>query len=363
MCIRDRRVVNLTRSSYAGQQRYSTITWNGDTRATWQSFAQMIPAGLNFMATGCPYWTVDIGAFFTKNGAQWFWKGDYDKGVADMAYRELYTRMFQYGAFLPVFRSHGSDTPREVWRFGKPGEPFYESLIKMIHLRYRLLPYIYSLAGKVHRDNYTMTRALAFDFSADTRVADLKDEFMLGPALLVAPVTTPMYYSVDSRPLENIEKIRRVYLPAGAGWTDFWTGEKYKGGQWIVSEAAIDKIPLLVRQGSIIPMGPVMQYTSEKVDAEWEIRIYPGADSSFTVYEDEGDNYNYEKGKSSSFEMKWDDKNNTLTLSDRKGEYAGMPVCRRLKLVRVDKNSGTGVEENVGGKSIEYRGKHLKIKI
>lgn len=359
----NKRVVNLTRSSYAGQQRYSTITWNGDTRATWQSFAQMIPAGLNFMATGCPYWTVDIGAFFTKNGAQWFWKGDYDKGVADMAYRELYTRMFQYGAFLPVFRSHGSDTPREVWRFGKPGEPFYESLIKMIHLRYRLLPYIYSLAGKVHRDNYTMTRALAFDFSADTRVADLKDEFMLGPALLVAPVTTPMYYSVDSRPLENIEKIRRVYLPVGAGWTDFWTGEKYKGGQWIVSEAAIDKIPLLVRQGSIIPMGPVMQYTSEKVDAEWEIRIYPGADSSFTVYEDEGDNYNYEKGKSSSFEMKWDDKNNTLTLSDRKGEYAGMPVCRRLKLVRVDKNSGTGVEENVGGKSIEYRGKHLKIKI
>lgn len=359
----NKRVVNLTRSSYAGQQRYSTITWNGDTRATWQSFAQMIPAGLNFMATGCPYWTVDIGAFFTKNGAQWFWKGDYDKGVADMAYRELYTRMFQYGAFLPVFRSHGSDTPREVWRFGKPGEPFYESLIQMIHLRYRLLPYIYSLAGKVHRDNYTMTRALAFDFSADTRVADLKDEFMLGPALLVAPVTTPMYYSVDSRPLENIEKIRRVYLPAGAGWTDFWTGEKYKGGQWIISEAAIDKIPLLVRQGSIIPMGPVMQYTSEKVDAEWEIRIYPGADSSFTVYEDEGDNYNYEKGKSSSFEMKWDDKNHTLTLSDRKGEYAGMPVCRRLKLVRVDKNSGIGVEENVGGKTVEYRGKHLKIKI
>lgn len=359
----NKRVVNLTRSSYAGQQRYSTITWNGDTRASWQSFAQMIPAGLNFMATGCPYWTVDIGAFFTKNGAQWFWKGDYDKGVADMAYRELYTRMFQYGAFLPVFRSHGSDTPREVWRFGKPGEPFYESLVKMIHLRYRLLPYIYSLAGKVHRDNYTMTRALAFDFPADTRVANLKDEFMFGPALLVAPVTTPMYYSVDSRPLENIEKMRQVYLPAGAGWTDFWTGEKYKGGQWIVSEATINKIPLLVRQGSIIPMGPVMQYTSEKVDAEWEIRIYPGADSSFTVYEDEGDNYNYEKGKSSSFEMKWDDKNHTLTLFDRKGEYPGMPVCRRLKLVKVDKKSGTDVEENVDGKTVEYRGKHLKIKI
>lgn len=359
----DKRVVNLTRSSYAGQQRYSTITWNGDTPATWQSFAQMIPAGLNFMATGCPYWTIDIGAFFTRRGPQWYWRGDYDQGVGDMAYRELYTRMFQYGAFLPVFRSHGSDTPREVWRFGKPGEPFYDSLLKMIHLRYRLLPYIYSLAGKVHRDNYTMARALAFDFAGDEQVVDLKDEFMFGPALLVAPVTSPMYYSVGSQPLENVDKTRRVYLPAGAGWTDFWTGKQYQGGQWITCEATIDKIPLLVRQGSVIPMGPVVQYTSEKKDAEWEIRIYPGADSSFTVYEDEGDNYNYEQGKSSSFEITWNDRKHTLTISDRKGGYSGMPASRKLRLVKVGGDSGTDVNESIGVKSVEYKGKQLKIRI
>ena len=359
----DKRVVNLTRSSYAGQQRYSTITWNGDTYASWNSFARMIPAGLNFMATGCPYWTVDIGAFFTKKGGQWFRKGDYNKGVADMGYRELYTRMFQYGAFLPVFRSHGTDTPREVWRFGKPGEPFYDSLIQMIHLRYRLLPYIYSLAGKVHTDNYTITRALAFDFASDTQIADLKDEFMFGPAFLVAPVTTPMYYSVDSQPLENVAKTRQVYLPDGANWIDFWTGKKYKGGQRVTMEATIDRIPLLVRQGAIVPMGPVVQYTSEKKDAAWEIRIYPGADSSFTVYEDEGDNYNYEKGVCSNFEIKWDDKKKLLTISDRKGNYPGMTQCRNLRLVKVDKNAGIGVEESTGGKVVKYEGKQLKIRM
>lgn len=253
--------------------------------------------------------------------------------------------------------------PREVWRFGKPGEPFYDSLIQMIHLRYRLLPYIYSLAGHVHADSYTMTRALAFDFASDTQVVDLKDEFMFGPALLVAPITTPMYYSVDSQPLGNVDKTRQVYLPDGTNWIDFWTGEKYKGGQWITAEATINRIPLLVCQGAIIPMGPIVQYTSEKKDAVWEIRIYPGADVSFMVYEDEGDSYNYEKGFYSTFEIKWDDKKNTLTISDRKGNYPGMNQCRDLRLVKVDKNIGIGVEESIGGKTVKYEGKHLKIKI
>lgn len=358
----DKRVVNLTRSSYAGQQRYSTITWNGDTYATWNSFAQMIPAGLNFMATGCPYWAIDIGAFFTKNGPQWFWKGDYDKGVADKGYHELYVRMFQYGTFLPMLRSHGTDTPREVWRFGEAGDPFYDSLIQMIHLRYRLLPYIYSLAGKVHRDHYTMTRALAFDFASDPKIADLKDEFMFGPALLVAPVTTPMYYTADSQPLENTDKKRSVYLPQGADWVDFWTGKKQKGGQWITSEATIHKIPLMVRQGAILPMGPVVQYTSEKRDAEWEIRIYPGADASFIVYEDEGDNYKYEKGAYSTFELKWNDKKSTLTITDRQGKYDGMSVSRKLRVVKVDEKSGIGAEQSIGGKIVEYQGKQMEIK-
>lgn len=358
-----KRVVNLTRSSYAGQQRFSTITWNGDTHATWKSFAQMIPAGLNFMATGCPYWSIDIGAFFVKKGPQWFWKGDYDKGVDDMGYRELYTRMFQFGAFLPVFRSHGTDTPREVWRFGKPGDPFYDSLISMLHLRYRMLPYIYSLAGKVYRESYTMTRALSFDFSSDAGVADLKDEFMFGPSFLVAPVTNPMYFTTNSTPLENADKSRRVYLPLGADWIDFWTGTALKGGQWVKADATIDKIPLFVRQGAIIPMGPVMQYTSEKKDGEWEIRIYPGANGSFTVYEDEGDNYKYEQGSYSTYRLDWNDKQNTLTISDRNGTFPGVPTSRKLRLVKVGKGSGVGIIETTKEQCIEYNGRKLVVKL
>ena len=358
-----KRVVNLTRSSYAGQQRFSTITWNGDTRASWNCFANMIPAGLNFMATGCPYWTIDIGAFFVKKGYQWFWAGDYDKGVEDLGYRELYTRMFQFGAFLPVFRSHGTDTPREVWRFGKPGEPFYDSLIKFINLRYRLLPYIYSLAARINRDGYTLTRALAFDFAKDKSVTDIKDEFMFGPSLLVAPVTTPMYYGVNSKPIENAVKTRRVYLPAGTRWIDFWTGHSYEGGQWITSEAGIDKLPLLVRQGSIIPMGPVVQYSSEKPDAEWEIRIYSGADGQFTVYEDEGDNYNYEHGAFVTYSFKWNDKSRTLTISDSKGLYSGMPKVRKLRIVKVGMKSDSGNMIGNIEKTIEYKGTKIKIKL
>lgn len=357
----NKRVVNLTRSSYAGQQRYSTITWNGDTRASWTTFADMIPAGLNFMATGCPYWTVDIGTFFVKEKNQWFWKGEYEKGADDLGYREFYTRMFQYGAFLPMFRSHGTDTPREVWRFGKPGEPFYDSLIRSIQLRYRLLPYIYSVAGQVNRNGYTMTRALAFDFAKDKQVADIKDEFMFGPSILVAPVTKPMYYGVDSKPIENVDKTRRVYLPAGASWTDFWTGEKYRGGQWITSDAKIDKLPLLIRQGSIIPMGPVVQYSSEKPDAEWKIRIYPGADASFTIYEDEGDNYNYEEGAFSTYTLYWNEKAGTLTLSDRKGCFSGMETVRKMRIVKVQ--SGDEQEVKGVGKFIEYKGKKIVVKL
>jgi alpha-D-xyloside xylohydrolase len=359
-----KRVVNLTRSSYAGQQRYSTISWNGDVSATWQTFAQMIPAGLNYMATGSPYWTVDIGGFFAANRRLWYHKGDYPQGVADMGYRELYTRMFQYAAFLPVFRSHGSDTPREVWRFGNPGEPFYESLMTMIRLRYRLLPYVYTLAGRVHNDNYTITRALAFDFARDAKVVDLKDEFMFGPSLLVAPVTTPMYYTAGSVALSNVPRTRTVYLPQGARWTDFWTGKNYAGGTTVTADAPIERIPLFVRQGSIIPMGPVVQYSSEQPDAAWEVRIYPGRDTSFTVYEDEGDNYNYEQGASSTYTMKWNDRTRTLTLSAREGNFPGMTAARKLRLVVVGERSGLGVDEaTTGGTVITYSGKEMAVKL
>ncbi len=200
-----KRVVNLTRSAYAGQQRYGTITWSGDIAASWETLRRQIAEGLNFCTTGCPYWTVDIGAFFVKRKPDlWFWQGDYDAGVEDLAYRELYVRWFQLGAFLPMFRAHGTDTPREIWRFGEPGEPMYDALAKYLHLRYRLLPYIYSLAGWVTQDDYTLLRALAFDFRADPAVYDIRDQFMFGPAFLVNPVTQPMYYAVGSTPLAGV---------------------------------------------------------------------------------------------------------------------------------------------------------------
>lgn len=356
-----KRVVNLTRSSYAGQQRYATITWNGDTHASWKSFAQQIPQGLNFMATGCPYWTVDIGSFFTRGGREWFRAGDFDRGVDDMGYREYYVRMLQYGAFLPLFRSHGTDTPREIWRFGEPGEPFYDSILRMIHLRYRLIPYIYSLAGKVTQEDYTMSRLLAFDFAGDARVHDIKDEFMFGPAFLVCPVTRPMYYDKGSVTLQDVAKSRTVYFPEGADWMDFWTGKKYEGGREVTADAPIDKIPLFVRQGSIVPMGPVVQHTGELPGKELTIVVYPGRDARFVLYEDEGDNYDYEQGCFSTIELQWNDKRRVLTFGERRGGFEGMEKTRRFRVVVAD---GTeALDERTDGKLVRYEGKELKCRL
>ena len=303
-----KRVVNLTRSSYAGQQRYSTITWNGDTYASWKSFQQMIPAGLNFMATGCPYWSIDVGAFFTKSwDRQWFRRGEYPEGCKDPAYRELYCRMLQFATFLPVMRSHGSDTPREPWQFGNPGEPYYESILSSIRLRYRLLPYTYSIASRVSREGYTMTRALAFDFPDDAQVLDLKDEFMFGPSLLVAPITE----SANSR---------RVYLPKGCGWRDFYTNRHFEGGQWITAEAPISRIPLYVRDGSILPLGPDVEYADQS-PAPVEMLVYPGADASFALYQDAGDGYAYEQGDFSTQGFTWDEKTQRLLQGKPQGRY------------------------------------------
>ena len=326
-----KRVVNLTRSSYAGQQRYATITWNGDTYASWKTFAQMIPAGLNFMATGCPYWTVDVGAFFVgpDRWNRWFYKGEYPDGCNDPAYRELYTRMFQYATFLPMLRSHGTDTPREVWRFGNPGEPFYESIVNHIRLRYSLLPYIYSMAAKVSNESYTMTRALAFDFAGDSAVYDLKDEFMFGPAFLVAPMTRPlMAYGKASR---------QVYLPqTKGGWYDYWTGIRIEGGQTIDAPAPIDHSPLYVRGGSIVPMTAPQQYADEHPDAPYIIKVYPGADAIFTIYEDAGDGYDCERKGYVTYTLHWDDSHHQLSISARKGSYKKMVKRRQLTFVMPD---------------------------
>jgi alpha-D-xyloside xylohydrolase len=334
-----KRVLNLTRSSYAGQQRYATITWNGDTHASWESFRQQVPAGLNFMATGCPYWTVDVGSFFTKGGGQWFYKGEFPQGASDPAYREYYTRMFQWGTFLPMLRSHGSDTPREIWRFGEPGTPFYDAILRMITLRYELIPYSYSMAGWTTQHDYTMARMLAFDFADDAKVLDIKDEYMYGPAFLVSPVTEP---SVTSK---------RIYLPKGAEWIDYWTGKRYAGGQTIDSHFTISELPLYVRAGSIVPTAPCTEYSAAQLDKDVTLNIYTGHDATFLLYEDEGDGYAYEHGSFSEIPISWDESTRKLTIGTRKGQYKGMKEKRWFYL------------SVNGGKSfpISYEGKRISI--
>lgn len=292
-----KRVLNLTRSSFAGQQRYATVVWNGDTHASWQSFRQQIPAGLNFMATGNPYWTVDVGSFFVGNdGRRWFYTGDFQNGVKDDAYREYYTRMFQWAAFLPMLRSHGTDTPREIWQFGEPGTPYYDAILKMISLRYSLLPYIYSMAAAQLFSGYTMARPLAFDYPDDDTVYDLKDEYLFGD-ILVCPVTRPLSETAS----------RRVYLPRGNRWIDYWTNEAHEGGQWMEVPVAIDRLPLYVKAGSIIPTSDVVEYSGAQADKPVTLNVYPGGDASFQLYQDAGDGYAFEHGDYSITRFEWDD--------------------------------------------------------
>ena len=358
----DKRVVNLTRSAYAGQQRYATITWSGDVSATWDTLRKQIADGLNFCATGMPYWTVDIGAFFVKNDPNlWFWSGDFDLGVADMGYRELYVRWFQYAAFLPMFRAHGTDTPREIWRFGSPGDAMYEALVKFLRLRYRLMPYIYSLAGQITQDGYTMLRALPFDFRADPASYNIGDQFMFGPAFLVNPVTTPMYFSAGSTEIEGTSKTRAVYLPLESDWYDFWTGQRYAGGQTICADAALDTMPLYVRSGSIVPIGPDITYTDERPNAPLELHIYPGQDDSFTLYEDEGDNYNYEQGQFSLIRLSWDDTVRRFTVHERQGSYPGMPASREFRIVMEYDTNTIPLSDGSLTRSVLYEGREIRI--
>ena len=336
-----KRVLNLTRSTYAGQQRYSTVVWNGDTYASWRSFAKMIPAGLNYMSTGNPWWTVDAGAFFVKKGWAWFYAGEYEQGVKDAGYRELYTRMLQYATFLPMMRSHGTDTPREPWRF----EEFYESILKTIRLRYSLLPYTYSLAAQVSRNDGTMTRPLAFDFAGDAKVFDLKDEFLFGDAFLVAPVTRPLSEATT----------REVYLPKGAIWYDYWTGQKLTGGQSITADTPIDHIPLFVKAGSIVPLcADSIEHSGSLEDATWEIRVWPGSDGQFTIYEDAGDNYDYEQGAYSLIRLTWNDRRQELTIHRREGSY--MPSNNK-KTLRIRMAGTDRIRE------VSYGGKQLVVKL
>lgn len=336
-----KRVVNLTRSSFAGQQRYGTVVWNGDTHASWKSFKQQIPSGLNYMATGNPYWTVDVGSFFTSRDGRWFRCGEFPAGVEDDGYKEYYTRMFQWATFLPVLRSHGSDTPREIWRFGEPGTPYYDAICAMIDLRYSMIPYIYSMASMQSRGAYTMARPLAFDFAGDSAVYDIKDEYMFGD-MLVCPVTDPGVTS------------RRVYLPRLEGdrqWIDFYTGTGYDGGRWLDSDAPLSRLPLFVRGGSIIPTGEVTEYADAQIGGPLTINVYPGADAEFVFYEDEGDNYNFEKGEYITIPLVWNDCDRSLTVGEQSGTYPAMPASRKIKVVTP-----------LGEQTVDYNGKKAVLK-
>ncbi|MBN1694779.1 DUF5110 domain-containing protein [candidate division WOR-3 bacterium] len=495
----EKRVYILTRSAFAGQQRDATTTWSGDIGASWEIYKKQIAAGVNFCMSGLPYWTFDIGAFVI--GA---YGGVFNGGGKDPAYQELYARMFQFGAFCPIFRAHGSETPREIWEFGE----FTESMIKIDNLRYRLLPYIYSLAWKVTSEGYTIMRGLPMDFTGDEKTYWVDDQFMFGSAIMVCPVTEYMTYrppehsvpispehfrTEDGKPgihaeyyqdsefkkpsheqierdidhlwytgrpdymtdsafsvrwkgklipsetgkhqfhlksydakriildgkelsfvytsveqytesvdlktgreydfvlemqnystgaakmklywktpsifkkeqtVEERAETRDVYLPAGSNWVDFWTGKACSGGKTIVADAPVSKIPLFIKGGSIIPMGPFIQYATEKEADPIELRIYPGADAKFKLYEDENDNYNYEKGIYATISFYWNDKKQELTIGDRKGSFPGMLEERTFKIVLVKHEHGTGIEitENPD-KIILYKGKKLTVKI
>lgn len=360
-----RRVVNLTRSGSPSQQKYGTILWSGDISASWDTLRKQITEGLNFCMSGMPYWTLDIGAFFAGSlqcwrkwkddpEAQpvWFWNGNYDKGVHDLGYRELYVRWLQYGAFLPMMRSHGTDTPREPWHFGEEGNMFYDTIIKFIKLRYKLLPYIYSLGARVHFEDYTMMRSLLFDFAKDKKVKEISDEFMLGDSILVCPVTTPMYYDTNSKVLEGTDKTREIYLPKGTDWYDFWTNKRYRGGQSMMAEAPIEKLPVYIKAGAIIPTAEDLNYADEVKDKTIKVLVYLGADGEFTLYDDDGDNYSYEEGQYVFIRLVWKDKERVFEIENAEGLY---PFEKKFEIVLIDN------EGEIEMKSTYFKGARERI--
>jgi alpha-D-xyloside xylohydrolase len=359
----NRRVLNLTRSGYAGSQRTGAVLWTGDISASWSTLEQQVAAVQSFSAAGNPHITTDTGAFFVRKGKQWFWQGQYDKGVEDLGYRELYTRWLQFGAFLPMFRSHGTDTPREPWCFGEPGTPFYDAIVGTIDLRYRLLPYLYSLGGQVAKQNAMFLRPVAFAFPKDAKTHDLKTQFLVGRELMVMPVLKPMEFGPNSTPVRDAAKTVDVYLPEGSSWVDFWTGKPESGGRTIKSDAPLSHSPLFVKAGSILPLGPRVQYANEKPGAPIELRVYPGADGTFNFYEDTGDGWGYEKGEFSVIPMSWDNGSRTLTIGAAQGSFPGMTKDRVFRIVLVKPGQGTGIEPAVKTSEVRYAGFAITVRL
>ncbi|CAM3642129.1 TIM-barrel domain-containing protein [Mucilaginibacter galii] len=333
-----KRVAILTRSAFAGQQRYGTINWSGDIGGTWDTYKRQIVAGLNYSMTGMPYWTTDIGGFFRPGRSQY----------TDEKYKELLTRWFQWGTFNTIFRIHGYQSETEPWKYGETVE---SNMRKMLNLRYQLMPYIYSLAWQVSSKSSTMMRPLVMDFAADKQAVQQPYEYMFGKSILVAPIT------------EAGVKEKDVYLPKASAWYDWWTGQRYRGGQSIKADASLDKIPLFVKAGAIIPVGQTMQYTAQKRADTLEIRIYSGANGSFALYEDEGDNYNYEQGKYSTLQFSYNDALKTLTIGAPTGKsFPGRLSTRTFYITFL--NGQTSPNAKDGNKmEVKYSGKPLVKKL
>ena len=340
----DNRVFILTRSYYGGQQRYAAAAWSGDIAARWHDMKDQIAAGVNFSMSGAPYWTMDAGGFLVERRFHRPSPGDLEE------WRELNTRWYQFGAFLPIFRAHGQFPFREPFNIAPEDHPAYRSIVYYINLRYRLLPYVYSLAGKVYLDNYTMLRGLPMDFPADGRVRGINDQFLFGPSLLVNPVT------------ERGKSARTVYLPEGPGWYDFYDGTFRSGGDSVEAPAPYERIPLFVKAGSILPLGPALQYTDEKPADELTLLIYEGADATFTLYEDEGTNYDYEQGKFSAIRIDYRDDKRELSIGARQGAFKGMPTKRKFNIVYIRPDDPQGVDSPFQPREmIHYNGKEKRV--
>ena len=353
----NQRVFLLTRSGFAGEQRYSTASWSGDIGTRWEDMRAQLTAGLNYSMSGIPFWGMDIGGFCVENR---YVKGqqEFDKtGVenADLKeWRELQARWNEFGAFVPLYRTHGQWPLREVWNIAPESHPAYKSILYYDKLRYRLMPYLYSIAGAVHFMDYTPMRALVMDFNGDEKVLDIKDQFMFGPSLMACPVMKYETYN------------RSVYLPKQKGWYDLYTNKHYNGGQTITVDAPYEKIPVFVPEGSILLYGPQMEWSDQKPADVINVNVYAGTSGEFTLYEDENTNYNYEKGAYSTIKFNYDDAKKKLTISERKGEFPGMLKSRTFNVILHTPGMTTATlnpDDTSNAKVVRYTGKKVTVKL